>query len=115
MLEPRAQGSIGGESLSSGYSGSGAAASGPQSAGGVEGALWRRTWLAQRMPSFFTALEELPSLFDPGVREKALMRAVARALNDARVSRGEEANLGRLRYAACLGEAAQLGAGAALV
>jgi len=33
MLEPRAQGSIGGENLSSGYSGSGAAASGPQSAG----------------------------------------------------------------------------------
>ncbi|OLP83268.1 hypothetical protein AK812_SmicGene36001 [Symbiodinium microadriaticum] len=52
-----------------------------------------------------------PSLFNPGVREKALKRSLARALGEAR----NQASQSRLTAAAPLAEVAQVAAGSALV
>ncbi|CAE7232950.1 unnamed protein product [Symbiodinium pilosum] len=52
-----------------------------------------------------------PSLFNPGVREKALKRSLLRALGEARARSG----CSRMSSAVLLGEVAQVTAGAALV
>lgn len=83
----------------------------PSTAGSVEGALVRRSWLNGHLPGLPSALEAHPSLFNPGVREKALKRSLARALGEAR----NQASQSRLTAAAPLAEVAQVAAGSALV
>lgn len=80
-------------------------------AGGIEGALVTRQWLANRTPGFAAALEEFPSLSSSGPREKALVRSVSRALNDFR----SQANLPRFNMPQKLVEVAQLAAVAQLL
>lgn len=81
------------------------------SAGGIEGALVRREWLVERIPGFAKALEEFLTLFETGTREKALVRAIGRALGEHRQREG----LSRFSVSVVLAEVAQLAAGAALV
>jgi len=83
----------------------------PGTAGSVEGALVRRSWLSGHLPGLPSALEAHPSLFNPGVREKALKRSLSRALGEAR----NQASHSRLTAAAPLSEVAQVAAGSALV
>lgn len=80
-------------------------------AGGIEGALVTRRWLACRMPGFASALEEFPTLSTSGAREKALLRCVSRALNDFR----SQVNLARLNMPQKLAEVAHLAAVAELL
>lgn len=95
----------------SGYASNPLGAGMTNTAGGIEGALVTRRWLACRMPGFASALEEFPTLSTSGAREKALLRCVSRALNDFR----SQVNLARLNMPQKLAEVAHLAAVAELL
>jgi len=109
LLEPRA----------------GAAAAGPQTSVGVEGALVRRTYIQERLPHFAKTLEENPAffdqsgsarnaLFDTGARTRNAIKGIHARITEERESHGLGASA-RLTCVPVLMEAAHIAASAALV
>lgn len=82
--------------------------------GGVEGALVARAWLDERWPRLSPSMQESSGLFQPGSREKACTRAVHEAVRELRSAQGL-GEAARLARAPLLGDAAQFGAGLALL
>jgi hypothetical protein len=101
LLEPR-EGAVGGMGNTT------------QTASSVSGTLISRTCLRARLPNFAAAMEEFRNLFEPGAREKALSKAVARSVLEVRAAQCPQDST-KLSVSSVLYEVAQLAASGALV